>query len=172
MRAPTRENYWVYGFAAIAAVLVVAVIVMLAAPGSQRIVRSGVEPHTQLADYSWEDLSKISDEITQCATEDDAIWCASGYWLCQEDGRIDPTQTKQIQLADGTNVNVVLVGVWHDTRADGGKAGLTFAFADAVGEHAMTRTLVKSKNAISDTVSWTASDMRSWLNGTDRKSVV
>ena len=54
---------------------------------------------------------------------------------------------------------VQLIGIYHDdVNGDGRKAGLTFAFTDAVAEHAMNYGESSNKGG------WADSDMREWLN--------
>ena len=156
----------------IAAAIAVAVLLVAGAaafafwPDSDAGSRADVQPRGALAEYSWEELSAISREISSCGDQDEAVRCAARYGLCQEDGAIDPEQVKAVSLANGTTVRVVLAGVWHDARTDGGKAGLTFAFADAAGQHAMNHAFEDAEGDMADSAGgWAASDMRAWLNG-------
>ena len=161
----------------IAAVVAAAVLVIAAAvfafgagadDGGRRTV--DVEPRAGLSDYSWTELSAIAAEISACSDEADAIAVAARYGLCAEDGSLgdlsDESKMKQIVLGDGRTVHVQLAGIWHDERADGGKAGLTFVFANAVGEHAMNHAFEDAEGENPDsTGGWAACDMRTWLNG-------
>ncbi|MDO4399863.1 MAG: DUF6273 domain-containing protein [Coriobacteriia bacterium] len=161
-----RENTWVLAIAAVAAVLLAMVIAFVVVNSPSDTHRSDVEPRHSLAEYSWEDLSAISADIAQCGSESEAIMRAADYWLCRENGSIDETQAKAIELADGTTVSVALAGVWHDTRTDGGKAGLTFALVDAVSTHAMNEESEKANGSSASpggSGGWDASEMRSWL---------
>lgn len=108
-------------------------------------------------DYSWEELSEISEEISKEATEEDAIEVAKKYNLVNSDGELDGTQTKTVQLTDGTTATVQIAGFLHDDKADGGKAGVTFIFKDCIGEHDMNSSNTNAGG-------WEASQMRSYLN--------
>ena len=114
-------------------------------------------PKEPLDKYSWEELSKISDEIAQASGEDAAIEIAKGYGLTTADGKLDGTQTKTVNLTNGKTATVQVAGFAHDNKTAGGKAGITFIFKDSVGEHAMNSNDTKSGG-------WEASDMRSYLN--------
>ena len=108
-------------------------------------------------DYTWEELSAISQEISKAGDEGAAIEVAKKYHLATADGRLDGTQVKNIELTDGTKAQVQIVGFAHDERADGsGKAGITFMFTNAIAERPMNAT---------DTThgGWEKSQMREWL---------
>jgi hypothetical protein len=118
-------------------------------------VSAELSPRESLADYSWAELSRISSEVSACQSRDDALQVAERYNLVSDDGSMTG-ERKAVALDDGTSANVVLADVWHDDLASGGKAGLTFVFADAVATRPMNDT---------DTVEggWGSSSMRSWL---------
>lgn len=135
-------------------------------PWQPAAVRPNVTPQQDLAAYSWEELAAISSEIGACETEADALRAAASYNLRGEGGSAHAMGTKALELADGRQVRVELAGVWHDERSDGGKAGLTFAFADSACEHAMNHAFESKDGVDADSVGgWQASDMRAWLNG-------
>lgn len=122
-------------------------------------------------DYSWEELSEISEEISKEATEEDAIEVAKKYNLVNSDGELDGTQTKTVQLTDGATATVQIAGFLHDDKTDGGKAGITFIFKDAIAEHDMNpkRNLSggpgrASAIARSNAGGWEGSAMRAWLS--------
>lgn len=118
-------------------------------------------------EYGWDELAAIAEELAACQSERAALARASRYGLCAQDGTLDASKTKELTLADGRTVRVSLVGIWHDDRADGGKAGLTFAFADAAGPHAMNHAFEEPEGLLADSKGgWSASDMRSWLADT------
>lgn len=118
---------------------------------------SGVTPKPSVNDYTWEELSKISAEIGKKGNEDAAVNVAKKYNLVSSDGKLDGTQTKTIQLTDGTTVTVQIAGFSHDEKTGGGKAGITFIFKDIIAEHAMNSTNTSSGG-------WEKSAMRSWLS--------
>lgn len=108
-------------------------------------------------DYTWEELSKISAEISEASDEAGAIEIAKGYNLTKKDGQLDGSQTKSITLSDGTDVDVQIVGFLHDDKTSGGKAGITFIFENAISKHDM------NSNG-SNAGGWKDSQMRSWLS--------
>lgn len=115
-----------------------------------------------LNDYSWDELSRISEEIGSAESEDSAREIARKYELIDEDNRIS-TETKQILLDDSITYDVRLAGIWHDDRSDGtGKAGLTFMIVGALDKRPMNEE---------DTIEggWEQSSLRSWLNGDAKK---
>lgn len=111
---------------------------------------------SSVSDYSWAELSQIATEIREAETDADGIEIASAYHLLDASGKTDG-KTVGVSLSDGTKASVVLAGVRQDDLADGGKAGLTFVFADAVAAHAM-------EEDASNDGGWEKSAMRSWLN--------
>ena len=117
----------------------------------------GVMPKGSMNDYSWGELSKISDEIAACESDEAALQVAQSYNLVGTDGQLDGTQTKSFTLTDGTPAEAVIIGFRHDDRTDGGKAGITFMFRGCVATHAMN---VERTNA----GGWEQSEMRSYLN--------
>lgn len=119
--------------------------------GEQGSAKSGVEA------YSWEELSRISSEIASAADEALAIEIAKKYNLCTSDGKLDGTQMKSVTLSDGTQTAVQIAGFVHDDKTDGGKAGITFIFKDAIAEHDMNSDFHR-------TGGWERSEMRSWLS--------
>ena len=145
--------------AAVAVVAVAAVVVMgLLGGGPVAGLGGGVAVKGSVDEYSWAELSKISQEIGQAGSESAAIEVAKKYNLCTPDGRLDGTQTKTVTLSDGTTAQVQICGFAHDDKSDGsGKAGITFIFKDAVAEHSMNGSGYNSGG-------WEASEMRSWLN--------
>ena len=87
-----------------------------------------------LSAYSWDELSRISDEIAQ---SQDPIETAKRYKLVDRSGKLDPDQTKTVKLENGIEAEVQILGFVHDERADGGVAGITFAFRDCVADYIM-----------------------------------
>lgn len=117
------------------------------------VVRDSVE------EYSWDELSQVSALISAAATDEEARQIAADYHLCNADGTLDGSQTKQLTLGDGTSVTMQVAGFNHDDRVDGsGRAGITFISRGIVGSHAM--------NADDATAGgWRDSDLRAWMNG-------
>ena len=91
---------------------------------------------TSISDYSWAELSAIAAEIHAADDDAEGMEIAENYHLTSG-GKLDG-KTKKITLSDGTQANVMIAGIRADDLADGGKAGLTFVFADAPAVHAMS----------------------------------
>ena len=119
-------------------------------------------------DYSWSELSSISSEISAARSEESALGVAKRYHLVNEDAMLDGTQAKEVELADGTKTQVLVAGFNHDERPGGGKAGITFVFADAVAVRGMNNNAGfdgTSEASDFDAVGgWNASELRGWLN--------
>ena len=118
---------------------------------------SGVEVKDSTEAYTWDELSKISGEIAKASDESAAVEVAKKYHLTTADGKLDGTQTKSIELNNGTQTYVQIAGFYHDEKTNGsGKAGITFIFGDVIAAHAMN-------TADTSNGGWEASSMRSWL---------
>lgn len=140
-------------------VTVVAVIVVVAAiatGGFGLLGGSGVSPKGSVEEYTWAELSAISDEIGKASDENAAVEIAKKYHLVNDDGTLDGSQRKSVTLADGTQTSVQIAGFAHDAKTGGGTAGITFIFADAVAERSMNPSDANAGG-------WEASEMRSWL---------
>ena len=82
-----------------------------------------------LGSYSWQELQELSIKIKTAASDDEARQIAMTYHLLDREGRIPYPSVKTVELADGRTVGAQLVGLRHDTLADGaGSAGLSFIF--------------------------------------------
>ena len=110
-----------------------------------------------LNDYSWDELSRISAEISAAEDDGKAREVAARYGLVEDNGRLTD-QTKQIVI-DGTRaLDVRLAGIRHDDRADGvGKVGLTFMTVGALEIRPMN-------NEATVEGGWEATALRAWLN--------
>lgn len=107
--------------------------------------------------YSWEELADVSDQIARANNDEAALIIAANYGLCNEDGTLDGTQRKSVILSDGTQTSVEVIGFRHDELADGGEAGITWAFCNTIGNHAY--------NGEDDvTGGWQASTLRTYCN--------
>ena len=107
-------------------------------------------------DYSWDELSQISQKIAAASSDTEGLEIAKKYNLVSAAGTLDGTQAKTLQLSDGTSVKMRIAGFRQDERADGsGKAGITLVADSTVGERAVS----DSGNA-----DWGSSTLRSWLN--------
>lgn len=104
-------------------------------------VDAGVPVRESVDEYSWEELGQISDAISAAESDEEALAIATDYNLCNDDGTLDGTQTKDIELSDGTAASVMIIGFLHDDKVDGsGRAGITFMFSDPVDEGGMNST--------------------------------
>lgn len=116
-----------------------------------------VESPKSLGDYSWHDLSVISEKISAAASDDEGRAIAQQYGLVDESGHLTD-QEKAIEFADGSVISVQLVGIRHDEKEDGsGKAGLTFMTNQAIATHA-----INDGSTIEG--GWEGSGVRAWLN--------
>ncbi|MBQ9004007.1 MAG: hypothetical protein IJ087_19350 [Eggerthellaceae bacterium] len=107
--------------------------------------------------YSWDELSKISKEISSADSDEEGEEIAKSYHLLDSSGKLDG-KAKSVALSDGTKASVLIAGIRQDDLASGGKAGITCMFADAPAAHAMNADS-------SNEGGWEKSEMRSWLNG-------
>lgn len=109
-----------------------------------------------LEEYTWDELGKISSEISAASSDEEGRKVARQYGLVEDDGTLS-AQTKQIVLNDTRAIDVRLAGIRHDDRADGsGKAGLTFMTVGALDIRPMN-------DAMTIEGGWEASSLRSWL---------
>ena len=119
-------------------------------------------------EYSWNELSLLSERIAATNSDESALFVAKYYHLVGDDGVLDGSQSKQVMLADGTITHAIVVGFNHDDKAGGGKAGITFAFADAVAVRGMNNNAGFSDISESDDFDamggWNACELRGWLN--------
>lgn len=124
---------------------------------TQQSNSAGIQAKASTEDYTWEELSKISEAIGNAADENAAVEIAKEYNLTTLDGALDGTQTKSVALTDGTQIAVQIVGFAHDEKTDGGKAGITFIFEDIINGREMNSSETNSGG-------WEKSEMRSYLN--------
>lgn len=113
-----------------------------------------VPVRASLNDYSWDELSQISHEISK----DYRTGSIQDHYNLPALG--DVKDTKQVILTDGSTAEVAIVGYNHDDKSDGsGKAGMTFMFTTCMGKGQMNQTSTNSGG-------WKGCEMRSWLNET------
>lgn len=116
--------------------IVAAVIIIAAAAFA--LIPKGPEVRGCLNDYSWDEISQISQLISKKGDQNGAIEVAKKYHLCTSDGKLDGTQTKHVTLSGGTQAKVMIMGFNYDDKSDGsGKAGITFIFTDDVAKQNM-----------------------------------
>ncbi len=147
----------------VAAVIVIAVAVFVLIP-------KGPEVRDCLNDYSWDEISQISQLISKKGDQNGAIEVAKKYHLCTSDGKLDGTQTKDVTLSGGTQAKVMIMGFNHDDKSDGsGKAGITFIFTDDVAKQNMCEKsdmdslFQKIQDNGSATLSWEDTSLHTWL---------
>lgn len=105
-----------------------------------------------LAEYSWDELSAIADEIAQAS---DPIEIARYYKLVNSSGKLEG-QVKLVKFA-GVEHYVQIIGFAQDEKTSGGKAGITFQFTDILA-------LKKMRNSKSNAGGWAYNnDIRDWL---------
>lgn len=143
-------------------IVIILVIALIAAAAATAVLTNGfgfMGPAVKgsLNEYTWDELSKISEQISAAPDEANAIEIAKKFNLTTPDGRLDGTQIKEVQLTDGKNVKVQISGFWHDEKAEGGKAGITFIFKDVLIKRTMNST-------DTDEGGWEKSELRSWLS--------
>ena len=147
-----RKKNLAIGGGIVAAIAILAIALAAIIPGIATTAVKG-----SVNDYTWDELSKIAGEISEAGSEDAAIDITKKYNLTTADGRLDGTQVKDIELADGTKCQVQIAGLLHDEKTDGsGKAGITFIFSNAIAERPFNATKTHEGG-------WADSQMRSWL---------
>lgn len=148
--------------------IVVAVVVIAAAAFA--LIPRGPEVRDCLNDYSWDEISQISQLISKKGDQNGAIEVAKKYHLCTSDGKLDGTQTKDVTLSGGTQAKVMIMGFNHDDKSDGsGKAGITFIFTDDVAKQNMCEKsdmdslFQEIQDNGSATLSWEDTSLHAWL---------
>lgn len=148
--------------------IVAAVIVIAAAAFA--LIPKGPEVRDCLNDYSWDEISQISQLISKKGDQNGAIEVAKKYHLCTSDGKLDGTQTKDVTLSGGTQAKVMIMGFNHDDKSDGsGKAGITFIFTGDVAKQNiceksdMDSLFQEIQDKESATLSWEDTSLHAWL---------
>ena len=96
---------------------------------------AGVTVRAGLNNYAWDELKAISQSMAASGSKQAAIGIASSYNLCGPSGDLTAMGSKEAVLADGSVHHVRVVGILQDQTADGGLAGLSFLFDEAVSFH-------------------------------------
>ena len=119
----------------------------------------GVGSKHEFADYSWKELKEISARIAAAGSDAEGLAIAKEYNLVDEGGRLRGDDTKAITLKDKhkTTAWIRILGFRHDELAGGGKAGISFEFADVSARHRMNPGRTNEGG-------WERSKMRGWLN--------
>ena len=99
---------------------------------SKKDLLKGVKVKKKVDKYTWAELAKISDAMTESGSRKAALKIAKKYKLCDKKGKLDGSQTKRMTLSKG-ETSVRIVGFYHDDLSDGsGKAGITWQFVDGM----------------------------------------
>lgn len=124
-------------------------------PEEEEVTEQAITVREAVNDYSWSELKQISDLIAAAGSDEEGLEIAKSYNLCTADGKLDGSQSKKIELTDGTVISARIIGFRHDTLAYvSGVAGITF-FSDssittkALNDGGMTN--------------WSNASLRSWL---------
>lgn len=148
---------------------IVAIVVIAVAAFA--LIPRGPEVRDCLNDYSWDEISQISQLISKKGDQNGAIEVAKKYHLCTSDGKLDGTQTKDVTLSGGTQAKVMIMGFNHDDKSDGsGKAGITFIFTDDVAKQNMCEKsdmdslFQEIQDKGSATLSWEDTSLHTWLS--------
>lgn len=113
----------------------------------------------RVADYSWDELSQLADQIAAAPDQPARIEIARRHHLCAQDGTLDGTQAKDVTLSDGTTVTLRVAGFGQDLLADGsGVAGISLVASTPVGARAI--------NDVDAVVPWGQCGLRAWLDQT------
>lgn len=122
-----------------------------------------VSPRENPSQYTWEELSKIADQICD-ASAGASDTGESVDDICEKYGLVDSAHqrrdvTKTLVLSDGTTVECTLVDVGRTKEVPMGQslypAGLTFmCYSDSLTH----------RFASSNGIDWCESDLRQWLN--------
>lgn len=126
-------------------------------PEEEGLPEGAPEVREAVEDYSWEELSQISALISDADSDDAGIEIAATYHLCAADGSLDGTQTKDVELSDGSVATMRIAGFRQDTKTDGGAAGISFIAENAVTEQPM------GMNGQTG-VGWQDTSLRAWMN--------
>ena len=129
---------------ALVAAVAVSVALVLGGPGpSQEAGPQELAPR-QFSEYSWDELSQVSAMVSAAASD-----VARSY-------NVSVGSTRRVRLADGTVVDLTVVGLRADERSDGaGKAGITLMLSPIA-----TRPM---NEAAANAGGWEGSALRSWL---------
>ena len=136
---------------ALVAAVAVGVALVLQTQGAPSSLEETKPEPQAFSDYSWEELSALSSELSSAASADEATSLAASRGVHVGDMR-------RMQLTDGTVVDVTVVGICADTRADGsGTAGLTLMCSPLSTQ--------PMNEAATNEGGWEASGLRAWLAG-------
>lgn len=99
---------------------------------SKKDLLKGVKVKKKVDKYTWSELARISDAMTESGSRKAALKIAKKYKLCDKKGKLDGSQTKRMTTSSG-ETSARIVGFYHDDLSDGsGKAGITWQFIDGM----------------------------------------
>ncbi|MEE8704078.1 MAG: DUF6273 domain-containing protein [Olsenella sp.] len=108
------------------------------------------------SELSWTELKEVADKIEEAPDEDSAREVARSYGIIEEDGSLTQ-DTIRADLTNGYSIDVRVVDVLHDDKADGsGKAGLTLMTVGALARGPMNERPTADGG-------WESSYARAWL---------
>ena len=105
-------------------------------------------------------MKEISRLIAAAGSDVTALTIAKRYNLVGKDGRLRGDE-KPVTLKDDTETSVRILGFRHEELAGGGRAGISFEFADVPATHCMNPGWTNEGG-------WERSEMREWLNNEHR----
>lgn len=118
-------------------------------PGGQAEQRAAGLERKSFSEYDWDELAQVAQMIAEAPSDEEGRTVADEWGVHVGDAR-------PLALNDGTQAQLVVVGIRHDQRSDGsGVAGLTL----------MTSPIAKRPVNSTDTNTggWEASELRAWL---------
>ena len=125
-------------------------------PEGEALPEDAPEVRSAVEDYSWQELSQISALISAASSDDAALELAERYSLCAAGGELDGTQTKDLELTDGTTVTMRVAGFRQDEKSDGsGKAGISLIAENPFATLAL--------DADEDATSWEDTTLRAYF---------
>ncbi len=119
----------------------------------------GSEPESQF--YFDDNGEKITSAQIKAAAEDIATYGSSSIYYEQYKGYMDNDTQAVVNWGDGQQYHVRIIGINHDNKSDGTKAGLTFQFVELLNQsHRMNATNTNEGG-------WAASELRGKMNNED-----
>ena len=111
-----------------------------------------------LDEYTWDEITELADRIAAAKSDEEALEIALRYHLVDEEGSLVNRPAKPVELAEGVQNAVRLIGIRHDQLADGsGACGLSFMLEAPLVAKSMNTQPVSSGG-------WETSEARAWLN--------
>ena len=116
-----------------------------------------VKPRASVEQYSWGELGKVAQKMYAAGSRRAALDVAEEYGLARGGKLV--SGVKAVKMSDGTEVQLRLVGLMHDDKADGsGQAAMTFVAKNANWSRRMASGTTTDGG-------WKGSELRTWMNG-------